>query len=203
MPRLVEPIPKNEVNREGWLTIVASKIEPVFKGFNITPYRVTCGWPCAKALGTKSRVVGECHAVESSKAGVHEIFISPLLETPLDVSGTLCHEMAHVAAGIKAGHKGAFVKVCRHVGLTKGKPTSVMPGEALSDKLQKIIDKLGPYPHSSLVPMLKKVNTNPKTVHLECMECGCKITMTIKWAEEAGLPVCGCGGQMEVKVPGA
>src|SRR5262245_3291211 len=119
-------------NREGWLTEVASQVEPFFVGFKLDPYRVTCGWPSRNGLGRRMRRVGECHGSKSSKAGIHEIFISPLLDKPLEVAGTLCHELAHAAAGIDAAHGKDFVKVCKHVGLTRGKPTSVMPGERLN-----------------------------------------------------------------------
>lgn len=135
------------LNREGWLTELAKTIEPLFQGFKFAPYRVTCGWPHKEAVSRKRRI-GECHyPVRSLKeGGVHEIFISPLLDKALDVAGTLTHEMAHVLAGHKAGHGKGFVTVCRQVGLTKGKPTSAVPGAELTDKLASRIKRLGSYP---------------------------------------------------------
>lgn len=185
------------MNREQWLTEVAKQSEALFKGFKLEPYRLTCGWPSRHGLGKKNRVIGECHALESSKGGTHEIFISPLIEDSLQAAGVMCHELAHVAAGVKAGHKGQFVKVCNHVGLTKGKPTHIMPGQTLSERLQKIIDKTGQYPHKALVPALRIVKS-PSSFTLECAECGCKVSMTPKWLEEAGAPTCACGGSMEL-----
>jgi len=188
--------PKTDKNREAWLTELGQMVQPLFKKFALKPYRVTCGWPCKGGLGSRSRVVGECHALESSKGGHHEIFISPTLDQPLDVAGTLCHETAHVAAGIAAQHKGMFLIVCRDVGLTKGKPKSVMPGDYLNGLLEGMISKLGPYPHAALLPVGKLTVKPPSTTSLECVECGCKVTISFKWIEESGLPTCGCGGEM-------
>lgn len=179
------------MNREGWLTELAKKAEPLFKGFHLPDYRVTCGWPSRNAMGNKSRRIGECHGAKSSKGGVFELFISPTIEKPLEVAGVLCHELAHVAAGIEAAHGKFFVRVCKTVGLTKGKPTQVMPGADLNDKLQKLIDPLGSYPHSAIVPVLKPVKPS-STLSLEC-PCGCRVSMGKKWANEVGYPVCACG----------
>jgi hypothetical protein len=185
--------------REQWLTEVANQVEPVFKGFNLQPYRVTCGWPCRGGTGIRKRIVGQCFGIEASKGGVSELFISPTLDEPLEVAGTLCHEMAHIAAGVKAGHTGKFRVVCKHVGLTEGKPTSVMPGKFLEESLSKIIEKLGPYPHQRLVPTIRASNKPNNRVKLMC-ECGCFVVISRKWLDEAGPPTCGCGGTMTDEV---
>ena len=189
------------LNREGWLTELAKCVEPVFAKFYISKkkYRIVCGWPCRGATGVKRRVVGECHSVESSKGGIREIFISPLLDKPLDVAGTVCHELAHVAAGHKAGHKSGFVKVCRFVGLIKGRPREVMPGNELNETLNKLIEKLGPYPHIGMQLTVKEVKPS-KDITLECSSCGCKLRITLKWIEEAGVPYCGCGTKMGPRI---
>ncbi len=74
-------------NREGWLTELAAQVRPIFTGFEIGPYRVSCGWPSERALGKKSRVIGQCFACRVSKGGIFEMFISPLLEKPIEVAG--------------------------------------------------------------------------------------------------------------------
>ena len=186
------------MNREQWLTDVAKQAEPFFRGFKLPPYHVTCGWPLSGGMGNRRRVVGQCFGVESSPVGTCQVFISPLLDKPLEVAGTLLHEMAHVAAGSKAKHGKWFVKVCTHVGLTKGKPTSVMPGERLNEALTKIVDRQGKYPHVAIQPVLKKIEKASSVVGLVC-ECGCRVTISLKWLEEAGLPTCGCGEPMTLK----
>lgn len=180
------------INREGWLTEMAKRSEPLFSGFKLAAYRVTCGWPVSGGIAIKKRTVGQCFCSTVSKGKVHEIFISPLLETVEDVAGTLLHEMAHVAAGIPAGHGGRFTKVCRQVGLVKGKPTNAMPGDALAERLLKLAEPLGKYPHTAIVPRIKEKKIKPPPIKLEC-DCGCKVSMTFKDAQTFALPTCGCG----------
>lgn len=188
----------NEVRhryREAWLTELASQMQPFFRGFKLRPYRVTCGWPSRYGLGHKHIVVGECHSDDSSPDGIHEIFISPLLVKPIEVAGTLCHELAHVAAGVDAGHKGPFIRVCRHVGLTKGRPTQALPGPFLEGKVLRILERHGAYPHAGIIPVRKKVSKN-ESISLRCERCGCIIRISINWLDKAGFPKCGCGGSM-------
>lgn len=180
------------MNRESWLTDLAKAAEPIFTGFKLAPYKVSCSWPVSGGIAMKKRTVGQCFCSTVSKGNYHELFISPLLEAAADVAGTLIHEMAHVAAGVPAGHGKRFVQVCRHVGLTSGKPTHVMPGEALADRLAKIAERLGPYPHTAIVPILKQKKIKPPPVRLECV-CGCKVSMSDEHAATFRLPTCGCG----------
>lgn len=178
-------------NREHWLTEVANATVTIFKGMSIAKFRVTCGWPSKNALGRNKRAVGQCFAPECSKDGVSEIFVSPLLEKPDEVAGTLAHELAHVAAGVKAAHGKEFVRVCRHVGLTCGKPGNVMPGPHLAEVLAVITEKVGVYPHSALAPIQVEKAKVKSVVGLVC-ECGCKVSISLKLLEKCGMPVCGC-----------
>lgn len=187
------------INREAWLTEVALQIAPLFRGFDLGPYRLTCGWPSKLALGKRVRRLGECHGAPSSTAGVHEIFISPMLDKPLEVAGVACHELAHVAAGVKAGHAGLYLKVIKQVGLTKNKPTQAMPGPLLEERLQKILEKLGPYPHQAMNPFMKEETKTKSSFTVICMDCGCLVHMSNKWIQEVGFPTCACGGEMELK----
>jgi hypothetical protein len=186
--------------REAWLTELAAWLRPVFKGWTLDPFRVTCGWPSRAGLGARRRVLGQCFAAENSKAGVYEIFVSPLLDDPTEVAGTLAHEMAHVAAGIPAGHSGKFVSVCKAVGLTKGKPTTAMPGPALAEHVSRLLEPLGPYPHKALVGVLKDRKEKPDgRVRLACPGCGFVCDTTARrLAECKACPTCGCGCPMAV-----
>lgn len=185
------------MNREAWLTELSTQCVPFFKGFRVHPFRITCGWPCQNAVSGKNRRIGECHGAKSSGDGRFEIFVSPILDKPIEVAGVVCHELAHVAAGIEAAHGKGFVRVCRHVGLTRGKPRSVSPGPALTDKLTRIVESLGAYPHSALRPVPKITTREPSVSSLEC-ECGCKITMGKKSIDEYGLPTCACGSRFAI-----
>jgi hypothetical protein len=192
MPRRPTKAPPG--NREQWLTELGEAVRHLYSNFNLKPFRLTCGWPCINPLGRKVRRIGECHPIESSPGGFHEIFISPLVGESIEVAGVACHELGHVAAGTDQGHKGLFLKVCREVGLTKNKPTQAMPGERLTRLLEKVIGQLGPYPHKPMQPFTKRKERSNTDLTLTCVECGCKVRISIKWAAKSGLPVCGCGG---------
>lgn len=179
------------MNREGWLTELSAQLTLLFKGFRVGKFRVTCGWPCVGGVSPSRRRIGECHPVQSSTDGHSEIFISPLLAEPIEVGGTLCHEIAHVVAGHAAGHGKGFVRVCRHVGLTKGRPTSVGPGKALEEQIRRMVEKIGPYPHGAMV-LAKKVARPSPVVGMRCPACSCKITISKRWLE-GGPPTCSCG----------
>lgn len=183
----------SDLNREGWLTEIAKRMEEVFsiKRYRLKPYRLTCGWPCRMPLSLRGRRIGECHPPSTSKGGVSEIFISPLLEDPLEVAGVVAHEMIHVIAGNEAGHKGPFIKVCREMGMV-GKPTSASPGPTLNNHIQLILDKVGAYPHTALTPTGRRVVVRSRSVRLKC-ECGCAVSIKTEDAEDYGLPTCGCG----------
>ena len=186
------------MNREAWLTELAAQVKPLFKGLAMSPYRITCGWPSSGGLALKNKVIGECHSNKSSTDGVYELFISPTIDQPLQVGGVVCHEMAHISAGTEAKHGRKFVSVCKHVGLTKGKPTSIMPGDKLNEKLSKMIEKLGAYPHKAMNPYKLKPIKEKTQVRLYCQNkdgCDCSVVISVKLLEECGLPTCRCGSE--------
>lgn len=187
------------VNREAWLTELAYLMEPLFRGYALAPYRVTCGWPSRNGTGLRKRTLGECHPRGASPDGIHEIFITPTLgkEDAIEVGGILCHEMAHVAAGTKAAHGKEFVRVCSHVGLTRGKPTQAMPGEGLEDHIADLIDTMGTkYPHVGMtLPSRKSTPREPGFSKMVCV-CGGAVRVGRKWVEEGGVLVCACGQTM-------
>lgn len=190
------------MNREQWLTDVGAGMEGLFrrKGFKIDPWRITCGWPSQAALGGRGRRIGECHGPKTSQ-GVYQIFISPLLDKPADVAGTICHELVHVVAGIEAAHGKGFVQVCKTMGLT-GKPTSAGPGVVLAGDIARLTAKVGEYPHKAIVPIPKVAVNKGGMLRLECTECECVVMISLKWAAEAGMPQCGCGADMLPKAKG-
>lgn len=189
------PIPTGGYTlREHWLTDLAKQSERFFVGLKLPPYRVTVGWPLGGALSTKRQVLGQCFGSEVSTGNIHELFITPVIDEPMYVAGVLIHEMTHVIAGVDAGHKGRFTKIAKQIGLTKGKPTTALSGDKLSEYLQKVVDRLGPYPHKAIKPTLKKKEKEVKALTLSCEACECKIRMSIKWMSEAGIPTCACSG---------
>lgn len=189
------------MNREQWLTELATRAEPMFRGFKLEPYRLTCGFPSKMALGLRKRRLGECHYPPAEAGGFHNIFVSPLLDDPAEVAGTVVHEMVHVAAGANAGHAKGFVKVAKHVGLTKGKPTEAMPGDRLADALRRYVEAIGPYPHVAIKPVLKAVNVKPM-VGVRCDVCEYSVRVPLAIFDKVGPPKCGCGTVMSVKEKG-
>ena len=184
-------------NREAWLTEMGHCILPLFRGWDMGRFRVTCGWPSRGGTGRRL-ILGQCFGAESSKAGFHEIFVSPLIDGSLEAAGTVCHEMAHVAAGVEAQHGPRFMKVCRGVGLTDGKPSTAMPGDALNAVLRRHVLALGEYPHDAIVPRMKLVKPSAD-VRLGCPGCGCLVVMSGRWFTEVGAPTCACGTKMVVR----
>jgi len=55
----------------------------------------------------------------SSDEGMHEIFISPELDRPLEILYTLTREMVHAMVGCDKGRKDEFVALCKAIGLVK------------------------------------------------------------------------------------
>lgn len=191
---------KSTPNREEWLTEVAKLIVPIFQVPEFPKFRVTCGWPVSNGLANKKRTIGQCFGAESSGDGSFEIFISPLLDKPMDVAGTVAHELVHVVAGIEAGHKSKFVRFAKRIGLTNGKPTQASPGKQLEDTINGLLvkHKIPEYPHKAISPKGKVVDSSKaKDVTLTCTECQCKIRITFAWITKSGIPTCGCGGTMD------
>jgi hypothetical protein len=101
----------------------------------------------------------------------------------------LVHELVHVTVGIEAGHRGAFVKCARAVGLV-GPWTSTKAGPQLARSLSELAGELGKYPHGSLEHMTDGRKKQPtRLIKVECLCCGYKARITMQWLL-IGVPVC-------------
>lgn len=179
--------------REEWLTAAIAALKPWFTdaGSPITlPVRVAIGFPSRAALAVKKRRIGECWSVESSGDRTIEMFISPVLDRPIDVLATLAHEMAHAALGTNVGHRAPFKKLVKKLGLI-GPATATDAGPDFIARIEPIMEDLGPLPHSKLTPMsgFKKPQTT-RQLKCECGVCGYLVRVTKKWLETAGAPIC-------------
>lgn len=186
-------------NREEWLGRLVEALRPLF-----TPHtdklpkriRVSCGWPSRRALAAKNRTIGQAWSTKASADGSCETFISPVLDRPVEVADVLVHEMVHHAVGVKEGHKAPFRRLAVAIGL-EGKMTATHAGKALKERLTEITGKLGPYPHAKLSPTMDGVKKQTtRMLKIQCAECECIVRMTQKWLDDAGIPTCGCGGEM-------
>jgi hypothetical protein len=183
------------MTREEWLLKATDELKPAFleTGAEIPEKtRVTCGWP-SHGGRAKKQVTGECWPAKKSGDGHFEIFISPTLADPIDVLGTLVHELVHAAVGLDEGHKAAFRAAATALGLT-GKMTATEVGEELKGRLHDLSAKLGAYPHAELDPS-QKTTQSTRMLKIQCPACGWMARTSKKWME-LGLPTCACGEQM-------
>ena len=179
--------------REAWLIAAAQAMRPMFDAQGAADYprfRVSCGWP----KGARGKTIGQAWHPKDSSDATAELFISPSLDAVGQVLETLMHELVHAVVGNEAGHKGPFRKLAKGLGL-EGKMTATVAGEQLAADLLLLTGNLGPYPHAELSKLsVTKQSTRMRKV--QCANCDCIIRMTAKWLEEAGVPTCGCGGEM-------
>lgn len=184
--------------RETYLASATEHLAPLFtaQGFPLPAVRASVGIP-AGGKGGKLKRIGECWDSRASADDTTEIFICPSQSDPVAVLAILLHELVHAAVGLECGHKGAFKRVALALGL-EGKMTATFPGPALASELADLASTLGDYPHAALNTALsgrKKQGT--RMIKLECDDCGWSCR-TAQKNVDAGLPVCHCGGSINV-----
>jgi hypothetical protein len=184
-----------DVTREQWLGNFIAEIRPVFTGHKFPlpdKIRVTCGFPSKHARSAKKRRIGEHWSPKASGDGTHEIFISPVIDDPVEAIGVLVHELCHAATD-GDGHQGRFPAAAKAL-LLDGKPTATVVGDRFKSEFGALIDSLGQYPHARL-----NVNDKPKQatrlLKACCPDCGYTIRVTQKWAS-VGLPTCPTDGSV-------
>jgi hypothetical protein len=191
------------MNREEWLQGAVAKLRPVFQshGYEIPELRVSVGWPSSGGLGKKKRTIGQCWFGAMAADGKPQLFISPLLDADVATEGgvlaTLVHEVAHVAAGPDAKHGPKFVKVMKKLGL-EGKPTATIAGAELIARLKTILEELGPFDHSAIVPVKENKPQTTRMKKCECKACGYVARTVKKWLESVGPPLCPCNKEVMV-----
>lgn len=183
------------MNREQWLTAAVGLMTPWFEALDreVPATRVSVGWPGGK--GKKASTIGQCWPPAAAEDGVAQIFVSPKLTDPITVLSTLLHELAHAVDGCQNGHRAAFGRIVRPLGL-EGKLTATTPGEELTAKLAAMAEQLGAYPHAGLAPLAAGGTQKTRMLKLECPTCGYVVRTTEKWIA-VGLPTCPCGEEME------
>lgn len=185
------------MNREQWLTELAEAMRPAFKqrGLDFGAFRVACGFPGG---GSARKRIGECWPQESSADGITEVFVSPLLADRWAVAGTLAHELVHAAVGCKCGHKGAFVKGIRAIGL-EGKPTQAGNGEEFRAWATPLVEAMPDYPHGAL-SLTAQRKQSTRLIKAECHACEYIVRLSRK-TFDMGAPLCGvCHEPMEESV---
>jgi len=193
----IEPQAQVPFTREQWLMAGVECLRSIFvdAGFPIpSRVRVSVGWPGGR--GKKSGVIGQCWPTDMAGDGLHHIFISPKLTDPIEVLATLAHELVHASVPKGSKHRGPFVKAAATLGLV-APWTATTAGPELRERLVAYAEGLGAYDHGGLTALGRQAVQGTRMRKVECSECGCVIRMTRKWIEDAGLPTCGCGGEMQ------
>ena len=174
--------------REGWLGhavgLMTRRLSDA--GYSLPDkLKVGCGFAPGSRGGKK--IMGVCISPKASAAGNTEVFVSPTTEDPVEVLGTLLHELGHACAGIEAGHGPVFKAFCAALGL-EGKATEAAPGHSTRQWLKdEVLPMLGAYPHSSVDPSQRK-KQGTRMIKLVCPETGYTVRTTKKWLA-FGVPV--------------
>lgn len=147
------------ITREEWLKRAVRALRPLLerKG-NVTMRR---RWQVSMSLASNKKAVGQCWYEGSSTSGqTANILICPTHQLPVDVLDTLLHEMVHASLPLGTHHGAKFVRVCKAVGLTEGKPTEAHAGPELRELLKRLAAVLGDFPHDPMkVSTAKKQGT--------------------------------------------
>lgn len=195
-----EPGAVRHLTREQWLTeAVKSITEGVLFKHTVPETRVSVGWPGGR--GPKRNTIGQCWPGDAANDNVSQIFISPVLEDPIEVLETLAHEVIHaiIQKTGRSGHGADFGAIAREIGL-EGKLTATHAGDELRAKLEKVAEDLGVYPHSAIKQSEKQ--KTQKTFMLKVVsrtEPDYFVRMTRTKIEEYGLPLDPWGEQMELE----
>ena len=160
-------------NREAWLLKAVVAFDPLLSkaGYPVKkPIYVSVGWPKGRR-GVKAGAIGQCWPGTMSKDGQGHIFISPSLADSTRVLDVLLHEVGHDIVGCNHGHRKPFADFCVAVGLLKPW-TATTAGPELQVKLEKIVTKLGPYPHASLASISEGKKQTTRMRKYVCEGCG-------------------------------
>lgn len=196
--------------REQWLESAVLALRPLFTeiGVDLPTVRVSVGWPSKGGTRSKGKVIGQCWKSTVATDGVPQLFVSPILggsessDDMIQMLGVLAHELIHAWDDCESGHKGAFAKTAKALGLT-GKMTATTVGPDLEPRLGEILVDLGPYPHAALrfeeleVVGEKKQGTRMLKLTAEGC-CGFLVRTTAKWLDQEGFPRCPHGTEMEL-----
>ena len=178
---------ENKTTRELWLQNAVDLVSPIFKnkGYTIPKVQVSCGFP---STGNKSKHVGQCWGKSSTNDGTNQLFISPVLDEPVQVLDTLVHELVHAVDDCMHHHGPEFKKIATDVGL-QGLMREASAGPWLLEQLTAISRRLGKYPHSKINlahSSSKKTGPRPRA---KCKKCGYEVTPLKKWLH-MGPPLC-------------
>ncbi len=180
--------------REEWLLRATERMRfNLFarNGAEIPEVKVSVGFPAGSRPTSKHKTTGQYWPGTASTDGIAQVFISPIIDKPIEALEILAHELVH-AVYPTDGHGSEFGRLARAIGL-EGPLTATVAGEALKAELEVMAEGLGEFPHSAInFDSRKKQST--RLVKVWCKECGYTLRATQKWISK-GTPSCVCNGK--------
>jgi hypothetical protein len=167
------------------------KVAPWYEkaGYPLPRIRIGIGFP---STGRKGKAIGESWPSMYSADKTSEIFVHPGRADSIDVAATVVHELVHSAIGHDKKHGPVFKLVAHKMGLA-GKMRSTVPSDELKEKLAKIIEDIGPFPHAALDTITGVSSRGPKQknrmIKASCPECE-YIIRASKSCLQIGIPPC-------------
>lgn len=166
--------------REAWLEEAVERLRPLLPELP-KRVRVSVGFPGG---GAARKRIGEHWHPKASKDGISQIFISPILDEPLE---TLVHELVHACVP-DDGHGKLFKRIALRVGL-EGPMRATKASQGLMAHLKALMAT--PYPHAS-ISLSDRKKQSTRLLKASCAACGYTCRVTSKWLSEVGAPICPC-----------
>lgn len=159
------------MNREQWLEMVMEAARPMFVANGAEVPEAVRAAMCPPHR--KMKAIGLCWSADSVADKGREIWISAILDDPMEIAATLVHEMCHAALPHDVGHKKPFVKLARSMKLA-GKATATVASEEFKTEWQPILEKIGPLPGAKFQGTIVtyKPQKTPKMKNVTCPDCG-------------------------------
>jgi hypothetical protein len=170
-----DPTPAADItatNREAWLVrAIDLFFRPEFAklGYKIPdPIHVSVGWGCGRAGAESKDIAGQCWSGVASKDSAPHIFISPMVDDPIEVLAILAHELVHATLDPIMDHGKPFRTLALEIGLVGPMAATEASNGAAAEYmlLAEPTGLLGVYPHSaiSIFEFARKGAPVPQTV---------------------------------------
>lgn len=134
---------------EVWLHEAVELMRPSFTaaGYEIPPVHLSVGFSSSGyRINTKRFTMGTCCSRRMDKDGINQIFISPILDEPMDVLVTLAHELVHAIDDCKHSHGPVFQKISKDLKLVDCMAVNLFDFRDTLRSYQSMLDQLGRYP---------------------------------------------------------
>lgn len=201
-PELIEKAPPKHKTREAWLEAAVKELTKLFvkAGYEVPTVRVSVGWPGGR--GKKANVIGQCFSTKSADDSVSQIFVSPTVSDPLAAVVVIAHEMIHAIDDCESGHKKKFIEIAKAIGFTPKwtVATTDTITDTFKEKLEKVVEKLGTYPHAAIKPTERPIVQKTYMLKVVCQEDPeFFVRMTKGKMEDFGTPICPCHNEEMVE----